>query len=249
MTRPAVLIALLLATCASGAELTPITLQLKWRHQFQFAGYYMAEARGYYRQVGLDVRFVEASPGHGSIDEVLAGNAQFGVGTTDLLLYKHQGRPVVALAAIFQHSPFALMTLNTGAPLTALKDKKVMIEPHSAELMAFLSREGLGAGALMQVEHSFDTADLIERRVDAMSIYVTDEPWTLSSKGVPYSLYPPRNAGIDFYGDTLFTTEGYVSSHPDIVDKFREASLRGWKDAMANPEAAIELILQKSDRK
>ena len=75
MTRPAVLISLLFATCASAAELTPITLQLKWRHQFQFAGYYMAEARGYYREVGLDVRFVEATPGHGSIDEVLAGKA------------------------------------------------------------------------------------------------------------------------------------------------------------------------------
>ncbi len=250
MTRVAVVLSLLLSTCAQAAELTPITLQLKWRHQFQFAGYYVAEARGYYRAAGLDVRFVEATPGLKSIDEVLSERAQFGIGTTDLLLYKHEGKPVVALAAIFQHSPIALMTLeNSGKPLTTLKDKKVMVEPHSAELTAFLKREGLGPDAVLQVEHSFDPADLIEKRVEAMSIYVTDEPWTLAERGVPYSLYSPRHAGIDFYGDTLFTTEGYLAKHPDVVKAFREASLRGWREAMADPEAAIELVLQRSDRK
>ena len=250
MTRPAVLVSLLFATCAHAEQLQPITLQLKWRHQFQFAGYYLAEARGYYREAGLDVRFVEATPGMQPIDEVLAGRAQFGVGTTDLLLYRHQGKPVVALAAVFQHSPIALMTLEGGvAPLSTLRGGKVMVEPHSAELIAFFAREGLGSGEVVQVEHSFDPTDLIERRVDALSVYVTDEPWTLSTQGVPYSLYPPRGAGIDFYGDTLFTTEDYVARHPARVDAFREASLRGWRDAMANPEAAIDLILQKSNRK
>ena len=232
------------------SELTPITLQLKWRHQFQFAGYYVAEARGYYRQAGLDVRFVEATPGLKPIDEVLSGNAQFGVGTTDLLLYRHEQKKVVALAAIFQHSPIALMTLGgAGQTLDSLKGERVMVEPHSAELTAFLNREGLGRGAVEQVEHSFDPADLIERRVQAMSVYVTDEPWTFSTHGIPYSLFTPRSAGIDFYGDTLFTTESYLAAHPEVVSAFREASLRGWREAMVDPEAAIELILQRSQRK
>lgn len=241
---------LLCATWAQAGELTPITLQLKWRHQFQFAGYYVAEARGYYRDAGLAVRFVEATPGMQPIDEVLSGNAQFGVGTTDLLLYRHRQKPVVAVAAIFQHSPIALMTLESaGRSLLALKGKKVMVEPHSAELTAFLAREGLGQGSVQLAEHSFDPGDLVQGRVDAMSVYVTDEPWTLSTQGVPYALYPPRNAGIDFYGDTLFTTERYIASHPGVVSAFREASLRGWREAMADPDAAIDLILLQSDRK
>jgi len=241
---------ILLACTARAAELTPITLQLKWRHQFQFAGYYMAEARGYYRQAGLDVRFVEATPGLKPIDEVLSGNAQFGVGTTDLLLYRQEKQKVVAVAAIFQHSPIALMTLEgVGRPLVSLKGAKIMVEPHSAELTAFLNREGLGQGAVQLVEHSFDPGDLIERRVQAMSVYVTDEPWTLSTQGVPYSLFTPRSAGIDFYGDTLFTTEGYLAAHPEVVSAFREASLRGWREAIADPDAAIDLILERSDRK
>ncbi len=242
---------LMLAACtARAAELTPITLQLKWRHQFQFAGYYLAEARGYYRAAGLEVRFVEATPGMKPIDEVLSGNAQFGVGTTDLLLYRYEKKKVVALAAIFQHSPIALMTLEgVGRPLVSLKGTRVMVEPHSAELTAFLNREGLGPGAVEQVEHSFDPTDLIERRVEAMSVYVTDEPWTLSSQGVPYALFTPRSAGIDFYGDTLFTTESYLLAHPEVVSAFREASLRGWREAMADPDAAIDLIVQRSSRK
>ena len=149
MKRIAVVLSLLFATWTQAADLTPITLQLKWRHQFQFAGYYVADARGYYREAGLEVRFVEATPGLQPIDEVVGERAQFGIGTTDLLLYRHEGKPVVALAAIFQHSPIALMTLeNAGKPLTTLKDKKVMVEPHSAEITAFLSREGLGPGAV-----------------------------------------------------------------------------------------------------
>ncbi|MDP1823978.1 MAG: ABC transporter substrate-binding protein [Archangium sp.] len=250
MWRLPLTLSLLFTSLAQAGELTPITLQLKWRHQFQFAGYYMAEARGYYRDAGLAVRFAEATPGMQPIDEVLSGNAQFGVGTTDLLLYRHQQKPVVAVAAIFQHSPIALMTLErAGHSLLALKGKRVMVEPHSAELAAFLAREGLGPGSVQQVEHSFDPIDLVEGRVDAMSVYVTDEPWTLSTQGVPHSLFPPRNAGIDFYGDTLFSTERYIAAHPGVVAAFREASLRGWREAMADPDAAIDLILQLSDRK
>ena len=112
MFRLVLSLSLVFACGARAAELTKVTLQLKWRHQFQFAGYYVAEARGFYKEAGLDVRFVEATPGLQPVDEVLAGRAQFGVGTTDLLLYRHRRQPVVALAAIFQHSPSALMTLE-----------------------------------------------------------------------------------------------------------------------------------------
>ncbi len=241
----------LLAFAAQAGELTPVTLQLKWRHQFQFAGYYVAQARGYYREAGLEVRFVEAEPGLKPIEEVLAGRAQFGIGTTDLLLYRYRGEPVVAVASVFQHSPTALMKLSEGPPtqLGALSGQRVMLESHSAELRAFLNREGLAPGAVTELEHSFDVNDLLEHRVDAMSVYVTDEPWSLTSRGIPYELFQPRSAGIDFYGDTLFTTEAFVASSPEVVRAFREASLHGWREAMLDPNAAIDLVLQRSLRK
>ena len=62
--------------------LRPLTLQLNWKHQFQFAGYYAAIEKGYYRREGFDVRLVEAQEGREPVDEVLKGNAEFGVGAS-----------------------------------------------------------------------------------------------------------------------------------------------------------------------
>ncbi len=84
---------LLLCCCLSAAQasdLTPIRLQLKWTHQFQFAGYYAAEAQGFYRAAGLDLSFIEACPDQDPVAAVLAGEAEFGVGTSDLLLRRAQ---------------------------------------------------------------------------------------------------------------------------------------------------------------
>lgn len=73
---------------------TPVVMQLKWTHAFQFAGYYMAEELGYYREAGFSVRFVEGSADLNPVDEVLAGRADFGVGTSSLLLARARGEPV-----------------------------------------------------------------------------------------------------------------------------------------------------------
>lgn len=240
---------LLLALCgpARASELEPVTLQLKWKHQFQFAGYYVAAQKGYYRQAGLDVRFVEAQPGREPIDAVLSGEAEYGVGTSDLLLYRARGVPVVVLGVLFQHSPLELVALKDSGVTSVhdLVDRRVMIEPHSAELLAFLTREGVPPARLRQQPHSFDVNDLLSGAVDAMSVYSTDEPWALQRAGRPYVAFTPREAGVDFYGDNLFTTEAEVSAHPDRVKAFRDASFRGWKDAMEHPADAVDLILAK----
>ena len=85
----ALLFLLLLALPAAALE--PVTLQLNWKHQFQFAGYYAAIAQGYYRDAGLDVRLVEADQAHDPIDAVLQGRAEFGVGASELALRRGRG--------------------------------------------------------------------------------------------------------------------------------------------------------------
>lgn len=65
------------------------------------------------------------------------------------------------------------------------------------------------------------------------SAYVTSEPYFLDRAGFAYHAYTPRSAGIDFYGDNLFTTEQELSTYPERVKAFRAASLRGWNYAMA----------------
>lgn len=246
----ALLVVLVLALHAPAARsLESVTLQLKWSHAFQFAGYYAAQEQGYYREVGLDVRLREAGPGIDALETVLSGQAQYGVGTSSLLLARKAGRPVVVLAVVFQHSPLVLVARQGGSAGTQgihdLVGKRVMIEPQSDELIAYLKREGITLDRLVQIPHSFRSEDLIEGRVDAISAYVTNEPYYLERAGIAYQIYTPRSDGIDFYGDNLFTTEQELKDHPERVRAFREASLRGWQYAMAHPEEIADLIVAK----
>lgn len=229
------------------ATLQPVRLQLKWTHQFQFAGYYAAIAQGYYREAGLAVTLIEAAPEQDPVRAVLAGQAEFGVGTSELVLDFARGEPVVVLGVIFQHSPLALLALSQSGIRTVhdLAGRRVMIENNSAELFAYLEREGIPRQRLRLVPHGFTTADLADGRVDAMSVYITDEPYVFASTEVALSLFTPRSAGIDFYGDNLFTTASLLARQPDMVAAFRSASLRGWDYAMAHPEEIIDLILAR----
>ena len=227
--------------------LDAVTLQLKWSHAFQFAGYYAAKEKGYYREAGLDVAIQEASPGDDPIKMVLGGKAQYGVGNSSLLLARNSGHPVVVLAAIFQHSPVVLITRRQG-PVQAIHDlvgKRLMIEPQSDELLAYLKQEGIPLASIAHIEHSFKPQDLIDGKVDAISAYVTNEPYFLDRAGIAYHTYTPRSVGIDFYGDNLFTTEQELRNNPARVEALRVASLRGWQYAMAHPEEIADLIVAK----
>lgn len=229
----------------------PITLQLKWVHAFQFAGYYAAKELGYYQEAGLDVTIKEATPGLDVVEEVVTGHAHYGVGTSSLLLARQAGKPVVVLAAIFQHSPYILIANRGASPgnIQQLIDRKVMMEPQSEELTAYLKKVGLGPDRFERVEHSFDLSDLLNGKVAAISAYVTNQPYDLNRLGYVYDIYSPRAAGIDFYGDNLFTSERELHQNPERVAAFRAASLRGWEYAMAHPDEIINLIATKySDR-
>ena len=239
------LLALLNGTRAATSD--AVILQLKWKHQFQFAGYYAALEKGYYREAGLNVKIVEAAAGVDPVDQVVGGAAQYGVGTSELLLQRQSGKPVVVLGVIFQHSPLALL-VRKDSGITFIHDlagKPVMIEPQSAELLAYLKKEGLDGQKVRQVEHRFDVTALTRGDVAAMSVYVTDEPFDLARRRIPHTLFQPAAAGIDFYGDNLFTTESEIKNHPDRVKAFREASLRGWVYAMKNPEEIAALIFKR----
>lgn len=221
-----------------------IRLQLKWQHQFQFAGYYAAKEKGYYKAAGLDVEFIPGSPDLNPVQRVLDGAAEFGVGTTELLLSRERGFPVVSLAVIFQHSPLALITLKKDnlQSIHDLAGRRLMIEPGSSELLAYLQKEGITPDKYKMHSHGFHVRDLINGNVDAMSTYVTDEPFELDMAGKEYLLFSPRSAGIDFYGDNLFTTEQLIRQKPDMVRAFRKASLLGWEYAMRHPEELVQLI-------
>lgn len=231
---------------AGAAEPERVTLQLKWKHQFQFAGYYVAQAKGYYREAGFEVTVREAQSGLSPVDAVLRNDAQYGVGTSELLLDYAHGKPVVALAVVIQHSPLVLLAKEGVVRSVAdLRGKRVMRMATERELEALLARSGLGEDTIVPVDHSFDPASLMRGEVDAISGYATDETWLLQQAGFRYVLFSPRASGIDFYGDTLFTSAAMLQQRPERVAAFREASLRGWRYAMSHPEETADLILKE----
>lgn len=236
-------------TSSANAEET-IKLQLKWHHQFQFAGYYAAKEKGFYQNAGLNVEIIEGSPDTASTEAVINGNAKYGVGNSDLLLSRNSGNPLVVLAVIFQHSPFILIAQQHSPDqnIHDLSNKHLAIEPHANELIAYLKHEGMPTDSFKLVEYKHRLKDFIAGKVDALSSYSTTEPYFLNKKSIKFHSYSPRSVGIDFYGDNLFTTEEEIKNNPERVRKFREASLQGWHYAMKNKDEIIELMLKKYPR-
>jgi len=233
-------------SCFAGqAPSRKIRLQLKWRHQFQFAGYYAALSQGYYREAGLDVTFRENRPGVEPCESLLDGQAEFAVDGPSVLLHRVQGQPLVVLAAIFQHSPAVMLTLpGTGISSPHdLRGKRIMFTPSTdPEFMAMLMAEGIDPASVVSVPHSWNLEDLTSGRVDAMSAYLTNEPLRLKAMGLTPVLIRPVNYGIDFYGDCLVTSESLIHEEPEVVDAFLAASERGWEYAMAHSAETAELI-------
>lgn len=229
------------------AALEQVALQLKWKHQFQFAGYYAAQEKGYYRDAGLEVELREAGPETDPVGEVLGGRAQFGVSNSALILERARDKPVVAIAVIFQHSPFILAARRQSGIRSVhdLAGKRLMFEPHAEEVFAYLRREGISEKQLTLLPHSLDHQDLIDGRTDVVTAYSTDEPYFFEQKKFAYLEFLPRAAGIDFYGDNLFASADEIARHPDRVKAFRDASLKGWAYAMQHPEEIADLIVAR----
>ncbi|MBK8725191.1 MAG: PAS domain S-box protein [Holophagaceae bacterium] len=235
------------ALAAPPPPAAPIALQLKWRHQFQFAGYYAAARLGYFTAEGLEVTLVEGGPGRDPVQEVVAGRAAYGIGDSDLLVARAKGLPVVAVASIFQHSPYVLMT-RRGDGLKEPSDligKRVMVAEGQGEIhaRAMFLREGVDPARVVFLRHSWNPGDLANGQTDAMSGYSSVEPFLIERLGTPVSLMRPAEHGIDFYGDCLFTTTEEAEAHPDRVEGVRRAVLKGWTYALRNPGEVTGWIL------
>lgn len=234
-------------------KLDPVRLQLRWHHQFQFAGYYAALEKGFYKDAGFDVTLVAGSPGQQPVNEVLAGRAQYAEGNSEVLLSRLQGKPLVAMAVIFQHSPSVLLTLQSSGIKTPedLIGKRVMNigDGGEANFLAMLRRNNVDPGRVEMIPSSFRIDDLIAGKVDAFNSYLTNEPYFLQEQGIKYHVINPRDYGVDFYSDILFTSEQEVKNNPERVERFKQATIQGWRYALSNPEEIIKIISEKYNNK
>ena len=226
-----------------------LTLQLSWLNQFQFAGYYIAKEKGFYKNVGLDVTINELKSKTELVEMIKNEKADFAIGRSSLLLDKINGYDIVALGAIFQHSPLMLLTTNEEIKtISDFKNKKIMITPDAeftASIMAMLNSNGIYKEHVNMITHSFNIDDLINKKTDLMASYISNEPILLQEKGIKYKIFHPKNYGFDFYSDILFTSSKFIKNNPITTKNFYEASLKGWEYALKNKAETAEIIYKK----
>jgi len=232
---------------AAENSLQPISLRLIWKHQFQFAGYYIAKEKGFYARDGLDVSIHEYTHEVNNVQSVLDGETDFAISRSSLLIDRTDGKDIVALLAAFQTSPFMLLTKAfTGINKPEdLKGRRIMITgdaQKSGELMAMLAQAGLKPDDYIRQKHSFNIDDLINDNTDAVASYISNEPYKLVQQGIPYNIMHPADHGFNMYADILFTSGSKLRQSPQIVEKFYRASIEGWKYAFANIPETVELI-------
>jgi signal transduction histidine kinase len=227
-----------------------ISIQLLWKHQFEFAGFYVAKEKGFYKDVGLDVDIKEFDFGVNIINDVMRNKSDIGIGRSSLVLNRLNGKDIVLLKALYQSTPYVLIS-KKRKDLNSIKDfkyKKIMLSDDLNSLAAIYSMmkvNNIKNTDYIEVAHSFDINDLIKDKVDLVTTYLSNEPYHLKEKGIPYTIFDPKDYGFDLYADILFTSKAYLEQNPKKIKKFIKATLKGWKYAFANIEETSDLILKK----
>ena len=237
---------------ANEKTLEHILLQLKWKNQFQFAGYYMAEEKGFYKESSLDVDIKEYENGINIVKKVQNSpdGGVYGVGYPNVLLHKANGSNIILISAIDQFSPHILITLKSSNIKTIkdFKNKRIMIGNgaiETASFLAMLASNNLSLKDLKCLEPSFDIKSLVEKKTDITTAYISNEPYQLEAMGIGFDIWNPSDYGFDFYDDILFTSEQELKLHPKRLEAFKKASLKGWRYAFCHIDETIDVILKK----
>jgi NitT/TauT family transport system substrate-binding protein len=238
---------------SSTTELIPIKLQLKWVPQSQFAGYFVALNKGYYEKEGLKVEIVSGGPDIVSEQQVASGAVQFGVDwTASMLAHRDQGLPLVQIAQIFQNSASLLISRSTSGIKTPADLKgKVVGNPmggNEFEVLALFDKYKLDPAKDMKfVKQGFTVDQFVNKEIDTMLAMSYNEYFVLLDSGFKpedLSVIDLNKEGTAMLQDNLFTNEEWLAKNQDTAAKFLRASLKGWNDAVANPEEATDIVMK-----
>lgn len=251
-----IIILLLTTACGTPLEPTPVALQpvrlqLQWLTQSQFAGYYVALDKGWYREEGIDLTIVPGGPDIAGVDEVLAGRSQFGTGLlADLVVAVQQDKPVVSLAQIQQLNGLLLVAKKSSGIATpqdfAGKRVGVWLGAWEAQFDALMVREGIAAQDFTLVSQGFSMDPLLNDELDVASAMIYNEYHILLESGLQpqdLTILDYADYGLDFPGDVLFTTRQMMDENSDLCVRMTRASLRGWRYAVDNPNEAVDIVL------
>ena len=233
-----------MALSSSSDRLTPVSVQINWHHQFQFAGFYAALAQGYYRDAGLDVTIQSWQPGLNIREEVLEGRATFGTAYSSVIADYIKGEPIQVLMTSFQYSPMVLLSKEPITELSQLSGKTVS-HYNNLQILALLERAKPEiTSPLVTLPPSGNLDDFIQGRIDLYGAYETNEPYQLQERGEDYHLVNPALFGINSAEDYVIVAQKFARQNPELVEGFRQATIAGWHYAIENQEQVVDFILQ-----
>ncbi len=245
------LVVALLTACGPQEVKQPpdeVTVQLKWVHQAQFAGFYVAQERGYYAEENIKVTFIETGPDIDVMEQVVARQVEFGIDASDRVLkHRSEGEPVVAIAIIYRRNPLVFVSMADSGierPADFLGRTVALSGYGELQFAAVMSRLGLDIHQVEFAPYEYDYRSFYSGNVDVTSGYSTGGLIRMRQAGYELNLIWPSDYGVHMYADTLITTDEVIAENPDLVTRFLRATLRGWREAIEEPEAAVEATLK-----
>ncbi len=246
------LIATLFAQRGERNTLEKVTLQLHWKYQFEFAGFIAAKEKGFYEDVGLDVTLKEYEMGLDIEADVLSGKANFGIYNSLSLLEYLRGKPLVLVSSYFKRAALVLVTAPDIKSPRDLVGKKIMAstkEDFELNFQPYFDGYGMSVEDVELVPHSYRVDEFAQGKVAAMTAFVSNELMKLDEKGVKYNVLDPSNDNLYVLQLELITSQNEAKQHPQRVEKFREASIKGWQYALAHKSEIVEIIYEKYSKR
>ncbi len=249
--------AVAVAAGATGAWAEAVTLQLKWVTQAQFAGYYVAQAQGFYKDAGLEVTIKPGGPDINPQQVLAGGGADVVIDwMPSALATREKGSPVVNIAQPFKRSGM-MLTCRKDTGITKPEDFKgktlgVWFFGNEYPFLSWMSQLGIpttgGADGVTVLKQGFNVDPLLQKQADCISTMTYNEYWQIIEAGVkPEDLvvFKYEDQGVATLEDGLYVMEDKLKD-PAFVQtmaKFVKASMKGWDWAREHPDDAAKIVL------
>jgi NitT/TauT family transport system substrate-binding protein len=257
MHRIILALALLAGMSGLARAADPLTLQLKWVAQAQFAGYYVAAAKGYYKAAGLDVTIKPGGPDVNPSQVIAGGGADVVVDwMPSALAAREKGVPLVNIAQIFQKSGMELSCRKDSGIKTPAdfkgKTLGVWFSGNEYPFLAWMSKLGLktdgSPGGVTVLKQGFNVDPLLQKQAACISTMTYNEYWQLIEAGMkPEQLivFKYADEGVATLEDGLYATEASLAdpAKADKIARFLKASIQGWTYADAHQDEAVKIVM------
>lgn len=248
-------------TAAPAGQMTKIKLQLKWVHQAQFAGYYVAFDKGYYKDMGLDVEILPGGPDVVPSQKVLTGAADVGVDWVgSLLANRDKGQPLVDIAQFYQSSGLVMIAKKTTGikSIGDLKGRKVGVWTggNEFEFRAALDKYKLDNSIdnnkdMTVIKQGFEMDAFLNGQLEAAHAMTYNELQVVYAAGIKpeeLNIFKYQDEGVGMLEDHLFATEDNIKNKKDALAKFLAASQKGWQDAVKDQAYAVDAVMKRTDK-